>query len=455
MSVSIEDTYGNVTTSTDSISVALTPSGFVGATTTVTATGGWPTSRTCQLTPRAATRSRRPTTPTPPGRPRRARSPSSPPHRARSFWTTSPGTSIAGSAVVGPPTVKIEDAYNNLVSGAVVNMAVTTGPGVFIASTTSVTTSTPGTAAFPSLFSKPRQLHDHGQRGLGQRYQQLVHRDRRFGARNHGLGGSGQSATVNTNFASPFSAFVTDTYGNPVSGATVTFTAPASGAGGRSTRQPLVVRVSQREPFSPRARRRPMPTVSPRRFAFTANGTAGKYTNLSAAVSGATTYFTETNTKATLVFLTSAQSFATNNTDSGTSSGSVIIQAQDGAGNPVVVQTTAVTVALAYATTGVTLTTDPASVVIPVGASSVAFTVVSSTSTNGGTFTITATNGSYVLATQTETVLRTPALLGMRSPPSPPKTCHRRIKRPRSRSRSRTPPAPPILRGLEPQWTSH
>jgi hypothetical protein len=225
-------------------------------------------------------------------------------------------------------------------------------------------------------------------------------------------GGSGQSATVNTNFASPFSAFVTDTYGNPVSGATVTFTAPASGAGGtfHATTAGGTCLATGAVQSSCTATTNANGIATS--LAFTANGTAGKYTNLSAAISGATTYFTETNTKATLVFLTSAQSFATNNTDSGTSSGSVIIQAQDGAGNPVVVQTTAVTVALAYATTGVTLTTDPASVVIPVGASSVAFTVVSSTSTNGGTFTITATNGSYVLATQTETVLKNASATG-------------------------------------------
>ena len=41
--------------------------------------------------------------------------------------------------------------------------------------------------------------------------------------------GSGQSATVNTAFAIPLQVIVKDQYGNPVSGATVTFTAPTSG----------------------------------------------------------------------------------------------------------------------------------------------------------------------------------------------------------------------------------
>ncbi len=45
-------------------------------------------------------------------------------------------------------------------------------------------------------------------------------------------GGSGQSAAVNTAFASPLKATVTDQFGNLVPGATVTFTAPASGPSG-------------------------------------------------------------------------------------------------------------------------------------------------------------------------------------------------------------------------------
>ena len=413
MSVSVEDTYGNLVSSTDSISVALTPSGFVGATTTVTATGGvanftnLPIDAAGSYTITATDGAHTAWTATTSSFTVIAAAPS------QVIWTTSPGTSIAGSAVVGPPPVKIEDAYNNLVSGAVVNMAVTTGPGVFIASTTSVTTSAPGTAAFPSLF-----LQAAGNYTITASAGSASATSSSFtvnAASAHAImvwGGSGQSATVNTNFASPFSAFVTDTYGNPVSGATVTFTAPASGAGGtfHATTAGGTCLATGAVQSSCTATTNANGIATS--LAFTANGTAGKYTNLSAAISGATTYFTETNTKATLVFLTSAQSFATNNTDSGTSSGSVIIQAQDGAGNPVVVQTTAVTVALAYATTGVTLTTDPASVVIPVGASSVAFTVVSSTSTNGGTFTITATNGSYVLATQTETVLKNASATG-------------------------------------------
>jgi hypothetical protein len=44
--------------------------------------------------------------------------------------------------------------------------------------------------------------------------------------------GANQSATVNTSFTNPLVAQVTDSFSNPVSGATVTFTAPGSGASG-------------------------------------------------------------------------------------------------------------------------------------------------------------------------------------------------------------------------------
>ena len=45
-------------------------------------------------------------------------------------------------------------------------------------------------------------------------------------------GGTPQTATVNTAFAKRLTATLKDSFGNPVAGATVTFTAPASGAGG-------------------------------------------------------------------------------------------------------------------------------------------------------------------------------------------------------------------------------
>jgi hypothetical protein len=89
-------------------------------------------------------------------------------------------------------------------------------------------------------------------------------------------GGTPQSATVNTDFASPLAATVKDTSNNPVSGATVTFAAPGSGASGTfSGGTTTATAVTDASGIG----------VSP---AFTANGTAGSYT-VTASVSGVST----------------------------------------------------------------------------------------------------------------------------------------------------------------------
>ena len=54
------------------------------------------------------------------------------------------------------------------------------------------------------------------------------------------LSGSGQTATVATEFDHPLVAVVTDAYGNPVPGVSVTFAAPASGASATLTGSPAV-----------------------------------------------------------------------------------------------------------------------------------------------------------------------------------------------------------------------
>jgi hypothetical protein len=83
----------------------------------------------------------------------------------------------------------------------------------------------------------------------------------------------------------------------------------------------------------------------------------------------------------------------------------VVIQAQDGNGNPVTL-TSPLTVTLAYAPTGtITLPTNPGSVTIPAGSSDVAFTVAA-TSATGTTpsLKITASATGYAGNSQTESV---------------------------------------------------
>jgi hypothetical protein len=93
-----------------------------------------------------------------------------------------------------------------------------------------------------------------------------------------------QSATVGTAFVNALAVTVKDASNNPVSGVNVTFTGPASGAGGtfsNSTNTIVVATNSSGVASAP----------------FTANGTAGGPYNVSAAASGVTTVnFSLTNT---------------------------------------------------------------------------------------------------------------------------------------------------------------
>ena len=81
-------------------------------------------------------------------------------------------------------------------------------------------------------------------------------------------GGTPQGAAVNTQFASPFSVVVTDADGDPVPGATVTFTAPSSGPGVVLSSTTAVTDAN-----------------GVAKVTGTANGTAGSYV-LTATVSG-------------------------------------------------------------------------------------------------------------------------------------------------------------------------
>ena len=75
--------------------------------------------------------------------------------------------------------------------------------------------------------------------------------------------GTPQSTTAGTAFATALQATVTDVYGNPVPGVTVTFTAPTTGAGGSF--RGLTTAVTGSDGVA---------TAAP----FVANTTAGSYT---------------------------------------------------------------------------------------------------------------------------------------------------------------------------------
>jgi len=103
--------------------------------------------------------------------------------------------------------------------------------------------------------------------------------------------GTGQTTTIDAAFALPLTAQVVDTYGNAVSGVTVTFTAPASGAAAALSAASAVTNSSGAATVTAMA-----------------NGTAGSYA-IAAAVSGATAgSFLLTNGKASPTVTVTANS---------------------------------------------------------------------------------------------------------------------------------------------------
>jgi hypothetical protein len=109
--------------------------------------------------------------------------------------------------------------------------------------------------------------------------------------------GTPQSATVNTTFFTALQATVQDTYGNPISGASVAFTAPGSGASGTFASGSTVTANAYGVATAP---------------AFTANTTAGSYTVTAASGTGSAN-FSLTNTAAATHFAVVAPASATPN----------------------------------------------------------------------------------------------------------------------------------------------
>jgi hypothetical protein len=133
--------------------------------------------------------------------------------------------------------------------------------------------------------------------------------------------GNNQSAPVSTAFGTALAAIVKDSSGNPVSGATVTFTAPASGASGTFANSTTTTTATTNGSGTATA------------TTFTANSTGGSYT-VTASVTGVGTpaSFSLTNTGGTATKL--VLSAASNNPTAGAVD-NLTITAEDAANNTV------------------------------------------------------------------------------------------------------------------------
>ncbi len=152
------------------------------------------------------------------------------------------GTATAGTAFARQPRITITDAYGNVetASTAAVTLAVKDG-GATIACTVNPVAAVAGVASFAGCaMTKAGTWTLRATSGTLPPVDTSSVTVSAAGASSIAVSsGAGQSAAAGAPFGSAMVALVSDAYGNPVAGATVTFTAPGSGStvsfGGAST----------------------------------------------------------------------------------------------------------------------------------------------------------------------------------------------------------------------------
>lgn len=174
----------------------------------------------------------------------------------------------------------VKDSFGNLVSGATVTFTAPTSPGATFAGSVTATASTnaSGVATSPTVTADlVAGSYTATASVTGVATPASYSLTNTAGAATNILAsaGSGQSTTVNTNFGTALQAKVTDTYGNPISGMVVTFTAPGSGASGSFSGSATVTASTNASGFAT------APT-------FTANSVSGSY-SVTATFSGGPT----------------------------------------------------------------------------------------------------------------------------------------------------------------------
>jgi adhesin/invasin len=144
-------------------------------------------------------------------------------------FESQPASNTAGSTI-NAVTVKVLDGSGNPSAGVTLTMTAQGGAGT-LQGTTTVATNSTGLATFSDL--RINTTGTYQLKATAGSVSQLSNAFDITAAASRTItvvSGSGQSATVSTAYASPLKAAVEDSFGNPVVGASVTFTAPSSGA---------------------------------------------------------------------------------------------------------------------------------------------------------------------------------------------------------------------------------
>ena len=259
-----------------------------------------------------------------------------------------PTDTRAGHAITPAVTVQLQDSFGNKVAMAGVNVTIQASPvlGLFrtLAGTATQPTDGTGLASFSTL-----SLSQTGRYTLSAEASEIPSAtSSQFTitagapAAIQATGGTLQSATINAAFRNPLQVLVTDAANNPVSGATVTFTAPGSGASAALTGPSAITDATGHASVNA-----------------VANSVAGSYT-VNASTSGAsgTASFSLTNLAAGAANLAFVQQPA--GTTAGATISAVSVSLTDSGNNPVSGAIVSLTAQGGSGTLGgtVTLTTD-------------------------------------------------------------------------------------------------
>jgi protocatechuate 3,4-dioxygenase beta subunit len=298
-----------------------------------------------------------------------------------------PQSATVGTAFASPLQATVKDSNNNPVSGATVTFAapVSGASGTFGgAATVTATTSASGVAIAPAFTA-------NSQAGA-----YLVVASVANGASSalfsltntaavtisvSATGGTPQNATVGTTFASPLQATVKDSNNNPVSGATVTFAAPVSGASGTFGGSAAVTATTSATGIA----------IAP---AFTANSQTGTYlvgATVANGTSGAT--FSLTNTAPALLSISATGGTPQSATIGTTFASPLQATVKDANNNPL----SGITVTFAAPASGASGTFNgPTTVAATTGTGGVATTAPFYANSQAGSYLVVATiaNGS-------------------------------------------------------------
>jgi hypothetical protein len=246
---------------------------------------------------------------------------------ATTLTATSGGVQSApiSTAFTNPLVATATDVHGNPVSGVSVSFAAPASGASCVLSATSATTAANGTASVMctanSTAGGPYNVVASST-GLNSVDFALTN-TAGAPANLTATSGGGQSATVGAAFTNPLVATVTDSRGNPLSGVSVTFTAPASGASGTFATAPASTIDTEMTGANGQATSK----------TYTANSTAGGYNVAASSPGVASVFFVETNNAGTATL--TATSGGGQSTAVGTAFASPLVATVTNGGNPV------------------------------------------------------------------------------------------------------------------------